>query len=729
MLTVCQSEDPHTDAMIATPLEAHCGPGLVQSMVMTPWQKRARLAVAAIAIGVVAVVAYTMRPREAQVPPPPLEAIDPKAKIETRGADVVRFKGGDRDLRLEFMRQVTYEDNQTRLFDVKVVADNRSGRNYVITGREAQVGTNESSFHIAGDVRMETSDGLVAHANEATYTDAEKMVRAPGPVKFSRGRMQGTGTGFIYDEQRDALTILENADVHFAAEGAEGPMDVKAGGFVYARRDRFMRFERTMHMDRNGQLMDADDGLVRLYPDRDETDLIELRGNSRVTGGSQMGTLKSMASKDMNLKYGEDGRTLQHATLATAAAIELATKDGATAQRLAAELIDIDLESDGSVRALAARDNATVNLPAGADSGIRTIRSTSVTGSGNAQGIREMKFDEGVEYREAAAKTHPARIAKARTLHATIDPATGGLVEARFVGNFEFTEDRMRATSADAVYNLTAGSLALSGKDRTPHIEDESLTIDANAIDVTLDPMKIAAEGRVRSTMLAAQKSTGDAAAPRRPGLLGDKEPVQIVAETLAYDETSRQADYGGQVRLIQGETTITADTLTLDETKGDLRANGKVVTQLQIAEKDATAPAKPTVARAGSFVYSDQTRLATYSTTAQMDGDQGNLRAAKIELRLAKGENTLEGLEADGQVTALVDRRTVTGARLAYSPTDAKYVVTGAPVKMLDADCQETSGKTLTFWKASDRVQVDGNNEVRTQTKGGGKCPSAPPQ
>ena len=59
--------------------------------------------------------------------------------------------------------------------------------------------------------------------------------------------------------------------------------------------------------------------------------------------------------------------------------------------------------------------------------------------------------------------------------------------------------------------------------------------------------------------------------------------------------------------------------------------------------------------------------------------------------------------------------------------PADDKYIVVGAPVKMIDADCQETSGKTLTFWKASDRVQVDGNNEVRTQTKGGGKCPATP--
>jgi len=79
--------------------------------------------------------------------------------------------------------------------------------------------------------------------------------------------------------------------------------------------------------------------------------------------------------------------------------------------------------------------------------------------------------------------------------------------------------------------------------------------------------------------------------------------------------------------------------------------------------------------------------------------------------------------------VSAVVDKRTVTGSQLTHSPAEDKYVVNGAPVRMVDADCQETSGKTLIFWKASDRVLVDGNNEVRGQTKGGGKCATAPPK
>ena len=104
-------------------------------------------------------------------------------------------------------------------------------------------------------------------------------------------------------------------------------------------------------------------------------------------------------------------------------------------------------------------------------------------------------------------------------------------------------------------------------------------------------------------------------------------------------------------------------------------------------------------------------------------------MSAAKLELQLAKTENALEKLVANGAVSAIVDKRTVTGTQLTHSPSEDEYVVVGAPVKMIDADCQETSGKRLTFWKASDRVLVDGNNEVRTQTKGGGKCQATPPK
>ena len=40
----------------------------------------------------------------------------------------------------------------------------------------------------------------------------------------------------------------------------------------------------------------------------------------------------------------------------------------------------------------------------------------------------------------------------------------------------------------------------------------------------------------------------------------------------------------------------------------------------------------------------------------------------------------------------------------------------------IVDECGRETTGKTLTFFKATDRIVVDGNEQIRTQTKGGGE-------
>ena len=45
-------------------------------------------------------------------------------------------------------------------------------------------------------------------------------------------------------------------------------------------------------------------------------------------------------------------------------------------------------------------------------------------------------------------------------------------------------------------------------------------------------------------------------------------------------------------------------------------------------------------------------------------------------------------------------------------------------PVTILDERGCETTGRTLTFFQATDRIVVDGNQQMRTQTRGvGSKC------
>jgi hypothetical protein len=43
-------------------------------------------------------------------------------------------------------------------------------------------------------------------------------------------------------------------------------------------------------------------------------------------------------------------------------------------------------------------------------------------------------------------------------------------------------------------------------------------------------------------------------------------------------------------------------------------------------------------------------------------------------------------------------------------------------PVNVVEA-CRATTGKTLIFYRSTDRILVDGNEEIRTQTKSDGPC------
>ena len=696
---------------------------------MSRWQRHARWVLAIIAISVIGVVAYTMRPREIAAPPEKSARTDPSAIIEVQNGEAIQLKGEKQNIRVEYERQTVNKDNETTLHGVTIHVDNRGGRSYVVKGKQAFLTQGSAAYDVRGAVTLTTDDGLEANTEQASYTDVDGIVKAPGPVTFKRGRMSGSGVGFNYDEQRDIVSIFDKADVKFAAEADLEAMAFTSGTFTFARRDRFMRFEKTMHMEREGQVIDSDNAMVRLFPDRDEPDYIELRNGSRVTGSGDNSALQSMSARDINLDYAEDGRTLQNSTLVGTGEIKVAGKGAAATQTLAGEYMEIGMEPDGSLRSLSARDAVRVTLPATKETPERTIRSTALTASGKAQGISDMKFSEGVEYREPGAKGQAGRIVKAASLEASLDPAAGALQKAHFIGSVDFTDGPLHATSSDAVYNVEKGTLALSGKP-DPHIDSDALTIDAVTIDVTLNPRTMAANGNVRSVLLPSKKGGDDM---KRPALLAEKDPVNIISESLDYDEAAKRAEYKGSkpIVLMQGETTIRANTMIVDQAKGDLTANGKVVTNLVIAGKkpEPGTKTKPMIARAETFAYSDQTRMATYTTTAQLDGEQGNLSAGKLELQLAKTDNSLDSLVGTGAVTAVVDRRTVTGTRLTYTTAADEYVVVGAPVKMIDAECQETSGKTLTFWKASDRVKVDGNNEVRTQTKGGGKCPATPPQ
>jgi lipopolysaccharide transport protein LptA len=706
---------------------------------MPRWQRRARLALAVVFVGVIAAVLLVMRQRVPQAPPA-VERLDPKAVSETRGGDVIQLKGERRDIRVEFANQISYEDGRTKLVAFKATIENRGGRSYVISGQEAWVGAEQSSYDVRGGVALRTSDGLVATTDHATFTEMEGILRGRGPVKFERGNMSGSGVGFTYDRQQDALWLLDKAIIRFAAAGKNAAMEVTAGTGGYSRQQRYARFERAVRMTRDNQVIEADTSTIFLQTQVDEPDRIELRGGSRIThrrsaddlssfggqaGGGSLGSLQSMQARDINLDYAPDGRTLEQSVLAGQSTIQLAKADGSTGQQLSAEFIDLSLAPDGAVTRLASRERVRMTLPSAADTPARVITSATLNATGESgKGLTATTFEGGAEFREASSRGGGSRVARAQTIKAQL--GTNGTVDsAEFLTGFTFEDGRLKATSTDARYQVTKGVLTLASAKGSPdpHVEDERVTIDAPALEVTLSPRTMNASKGVRTVLSAGRRQQGE----RGTTLLKDNEPVNVSANELSFDEQAGRGEYTGKAVLFQGATSIKADSITLDDKQGDLTATGSVIAVLPIAGKTSKEGPSTSTGRAGEFRFLDAKRLAVFSKEAQLEGVQGNLHADRIELHLAPKDNTLDRLEAEGgTVRVVIEKREATGTQLTYLPADEQYKLVGSPVKLIES-CRETTGRTLVFFRSSDKLEVDGNQEQRVQSKGNANCPESP--
>jgi lipopolysaccharide transport protein LptA len=143
------------------------------------------------------------------------------------------------------------------------------------------------------------------------------------------------------------------------------------------------------------------------------------------------------------------------------------------------------------------------------------------------------------------------------------------------------------------------------------------------------------------------------------------------------------------------------------------------------------------TVATAKDMVYIDAERKATYTTDAHVVSEEGDLKGDKVEMYLDESGRGLERLEAYQNViyiqkTTEGATRRGTGDRLTYFADDGRYIMSGVPVnvleKMATAECRETTGRTLTFYRSTDSITFDGKDTSRTQSKSGAKCPEQLP-
>lgn len=706
---------------------------------MRGWQRHARLIVALFGVLFAAFVARQLKPRDTPTAAAPAPKADPGAIVETTNGRLGKFKGSRQNVDVTFERQLLYADGSSRLFGVKIVTEEKNGtRTFTIAGKEGRVGNNDSSLQLDGAVRLEGSDGLSAATDHATYSDADGVVRAPGPVEFARGRMRGTGVGMTWDKAQDVLTILNQTVVHVSPDDkGAGASEITAGSAAFARREKIIRFDKVVHIQRGDQVVDAASAVLYLTDDEKRVDTMELRDQARIsTPKAPVGAVQGLSGQSMNLKYADDGETLQHAVITGSAAIRVAGESGKAGREIDAALLDITLAPDGSTpTALIGREGVLLTFPPEGVQGGRTIHAATLDAKGEPdKGLTRAQFAGNVQFREKVGAV--GRAANSAALDVGLKPGLSTIEVATFTRGVHFEQGTMAAVAAAAHYDPDNGTLALSGSEpgaAAPHVVNDKLVVDATTIDVTLEGPKVQAVGNVRSELKPPPKpKPGESSESKMPAMLKQDQSVFVKSEKMDYDGTISAATYAGAALLFQGDTSIKGDTIAIDNKSGNLTASGSVTTTSMLEQsgkagsKDAKDPKKrsASIATAKELKYDDSDRHLIYTGDAHMTGPEGDMTASRIELYLKPSGDELERAEAYENLTLREQNRETKGAKLVYTTADETYVITGSPVRVVDQCQRETVGRTLTFNKGADTIVVDGNSQIRTQTKGGnGKC------
>ncbi len=706
---------------------------------MTRWQRRVRLIIAVTAIAFAVVVASQLRRR---TPPPaestPISRSDPKASVESTSGRSFRVNLEQEEVRIEWDRASQYEDGTSRMLGVTVVTERAGGRTFTMTAPEARAGKNELDIEMSGGVLVSVSDGMVIQTDHATYTDGDGLVRADGPLTFSRGRMTGSGVGMTYNKNADTLTIFDHVDVRMQPDAhGKDAIAITSGTAVFTRPERIIRLDHGVKVVRDLETTESVAAVAHLSADEQQIEGLDLRGGSRVTGSrNEPGTLKSLAGGDVDLTYATGGQTIERAALKGNAVIDVSAERGETRRQISANTIDVTLARDGSTpTAVAARDKVQLTVPAGKGEAARTITADAMDATGNErQGLTAARFNGAVQFVERGADV--SRTARSAALIVQMGRGLSTIDEATFSRTVRFEEGTMAATAAAVRYALAKGTLELTGEPGSlePRVQNERLDVSAVHIDVDLDGPQVTAVGNVTSTLRPAKKQPGGGAPgkgkegqadPKVPSMLKQDEEVHVTAGDLHYDGRASKATYSENASLWQGETKIKAASIVVDDKTGDLTATGGAITNVMILQEgdDKKKERIPSKGSAKEFTYKEALRRATYTGDANLVDREGDVKATTIELYLKESGDEIDRVEAHQHVvvTLLEKHRTATGDNLKYFADDERYEMTGQPVTIVDECGRKDTGLTLTFFRVTDRILLNGNPQFLTQTKSDG--------
>jgi lipopolysaccharide export system protein LptA len=603
--------------------------------------------------------------------------------------------------------------------------------------------TFESQIHVT----LGTQDSARLLATHGAITRDPRVIVLEHPrLERAGGTLQADQATFLLGPENNVERVLATGDVKAEAkERLNDQMRVRAdeAELSLMGKDNLLHhatFTGHVHAERIGtQPLQGDAGRVIVsFSGKNQVQKVHAEEGVRVAQRSAVSGLSvanSAPPQDFDLTaraidfFVAQGRRLDHAETSGAAQIAIApaqASNPASAQ-----------DSTQRTVITAGRFDAKFAASGEGSSRLRSSQLVSLHGSPNAKIV---SFSTRV----------PDRVSTSEMVDATFLPQ-GGIASIVQKGSVTYsdgltTEKRTQAWADQALYTPADRILTLSGN---PRVAQGAMVTTARTIRINRTDDIAFAEGEVKSTYTQLKEQPNGA-------LLSSASPIHVTAAAMTVRNSPPIALYEGKARLWQDANVIEAPLIQFDRDHRSLSAQGDAahpvstvlvkartqpervgrgktqsVGEHKANNKTGDKPAETVAISAARLTYADVDRRAHYEGGVIAKGTAFTASAQSMDIFLrprsqapsnqsltAPGQ--LDHMAAKGNVVISQPSRRAEGDSLVYTAAEDKFVLTGGPPSIFDAERGKITGVSLTFFKGDDRVLVEGeaSTPVVTQTR-----------
>jgi lipopolysaccharide export system protein LptA len=613
-------------------------------------------------------------------------------------------------------------------------------------------------------VTLSGQEGSTLFADHGTITREPREIKLDHPLmKRDGGTLQAEQATFFLGPENEVQRILASGNVN--AESAE------ESGTKTERKEISDKDDKTQ----GRMLARADQAELLLTGKQNQLRIATLTGKVHVErtgfqpmqGNAGKAILDFAGQNELRKVHASDGvRLARRGEGKTSAKLA----DGSAPQDLdiAAPIIDFFVIGGRRLDRAQTSGAARITISPSQNESSPSLERTVITA-----GRFDAKFDATSTGKSRLASLHgepnakivsvapgvPDRVSTSQLLNATFLPE-GGIATIIQQGSIFYTDGqppdkRTQAWADKALYTPADHILLLTG---SPRVTDGGMTTTANTIRMNRSSDEALADGDVKSTYNDLKEQPNGA-------LLATSSPIHVTATKMTAQNSPATALYQGNARLWQDANVIEAPSIQFDRdhrslvalgtpakpvstvlvqaTKGKPEFNGSKTKQTRNTEsakgeykanikKSAKKPESgPITVTSLRLTYTDNQRDAHYEGDVVANGT--GFRATANEMNVYFSYNTqtqekqllnstgkVERMVAQGDVVIQEPGRRANGQTLVYTTSDDKFVLTGGPPSIFDAERGKITGDSLTFFRADDRVLVVGEarTPVVTQTR-----------